>query len=524
MSMPHHQKQRYHAIAVLLISMTRESFICEGAGLAKSSIRRERVAATLSIQNDLETNIAFRSIYKRSAAACTKLTNRGSYFTAAITVGSENQEFDVVADTGSNAVIVADCLCNGQSCPETQNCFDENRSTSCSVNRSADGRVPVVQMTFGSGQIASMIASDVVAVGSRRVMMTDALLLMVGRALSFNGTFDGILGLGIPLQDDDESKIKHNQTGQDYHVTSFLERDRIERFSMCFVDNGNGTLRLDTPPLQTPLRSVGKNHWGLDFRGISIGADSHEGQAIFCKDLPAGQTTPCGAIPDSGTTLIIGPQEQLRVLYAQLCDAWDRCSTAFTDPTKFPGKKKEEVFLLVLLACSEWMDNSTNNPLAELPPLKFHLRDTNSVQKELTFMGNDYIEVGLEAGSEFLSSRTTHTQESLAEFIERHREYLGTPHLFCIPAMGSGMPMVTQANGPIWILGTPLFYAYQVEYNLQPPSMSFQKADCDPCSAELVEVELEHTGSATLGRSVAKSPRQIRGHARWPTSPFVGPL
>ena len=52
-------------------------------------------------------------------------------------------------------------------------------------------------MTFGSGSVTSVIASDVVSVGGQKAKLQNGLLLMVDRReLRIDGIFEGILGLG----------------------------------------------------------------------------------------------------------------------------------------------------------------------------------------------------------------------------------------------------------------------------------------------------------------------------------------
>ncbi|CAK9097384.1 Cathepsin D [Durusdinium trenchii] len=52
----------------------------------------------------------------------------------------------------------------------------------------------------------------------------------------------------------------------------------------------------------------------------------------------------------------------------------------------------------------------------------------------------------------------------------------------CIPAF-SPMNYRTKQNGPVWIMGTPLFYSYKVQYDREPepPTMSFSTEGCGTC-------------------------------------------
>merc|ERR1712110_1306355 len=55
----------------------------------------------------------------------------------------------------------------------------------------------------------------------------------------------------------------------------------------------------------------------------------------------------------------------------------------------------------------------------------------------------------------------------------------------CMLAM-SPMEYHTQKNGPVWILGTPFFYAFNVAYDLEAekPAIQFtsvKESPCNPC-------------------------------------------
>merc|ERR1712224_49766 len=117
------------------------------------------------------------------------------------------------------------------------------------------------------------------------------------------------------------------------------------RFSMCFNDKGKeGALHLGTPKVKDALTSVGTVHWGLDFQGITIGEKSLPLKICSPKSKKKGQVTACGAIPDSGTTLFMGPQEHIKKLFEGICDGWKRCRTATS--TGLQDKKAEMVALL----------------------------------------------------------------------------------------------------------------------------------------------------------------------------------
>ncbi|CAK9083526.1 Aspartic proteinase A1 [Durusdinium trenchii] len=265
--------------------------------------------------------------------SCAKLENHETYSAVKVAIGSPPQMFSLVADTGSNSCIVKDCQC--QHCPaEWGKCFtgpDHSRSfvlptfkSNASTGHLQGQKGPASMiMSFGSGEIAAQIASDEVRVGRIKAYMDKGLLLMVDHALKLQGQFEGILGLGRP--DFKEKQDGSSQEESMVHVPGFFDRAHVQRFSMCFNRNADGVLGINTPPHPNALSSVGKLHWGLDFQGISIG--DQKMQVSFCdpKSKEAGMETACGIIPDSGTTLIAGPEMQLGMLFEAVCNGWQRC-------------------------------------------------------------------------------------------------------------------------------------------------------------------------------------------------------
>jgi len=291
-------------------------------------------------------------------------------------------------------------------------------------------------------------------------------------------------------------------------VKSFLEQAFVSRFSVCF-NNGEtgGVLRLGLPEEPKPLRSVGQAHWGVDFRGISVGASAPKRLQICSKEtMEDGQDTPCGAIPDSGTTFMMGPQEHLDELFEAICDGWQRCAdnhTALVKAAEAANKdaldiygtnpwgsleaaSKGQVLKFILEDCASWLAETS---LDELPPLKFHL--ANKAEEEshvLEFSAADYIVLMKVNGTQL-----------------------------CQPAFGP-MDYPTQKNGPVWILGLPTFYAYAVTYDTkaEPPSVAFTSTAESPCGTCSDKVGLL-TAATSSGQAAARQIRRIDGPPRLPT-------
>eukprot|EP00435_Cladocopium_sp_Y103_P022174 s1004_g5.t1 len=253
-------------------------------------------------------------------ATCTSLKNHDSFSSAKVGIGTPPQYFELVADTGSDNVIVQSCICKEQRfCPqEYGKCFrGTGRSSTFHIemahNEAGEEGLKGFVMSFGSGDILVVKSSDKVEVGDASAFMNQSLLLMVKQDLRIRGQFEGILGLGRPHRGDNAAKM----------VPGFMKLAGIERFSMCFNDEGPGVLGFNEPRMKESLQSVGSVHWGLDFRGITVGENAEP--LSFCQEKKPDMDTACGLIPDSGTTLITGPQKDIEKLYEGICLQWPRC-------------------------------------------------------------------------------------------------------------------------------------------------------------------------------------------------------
>jgi len=587
--------------------------------------------------------------------------NQGTHFTVDIEVGTPGQKFSVVADTGSNSLIIPSCYCVNEtkSCSSKDRCFiGTNKSTSFVLEKNNQTGAPdSVQITFGSGTIQAVPAQEVVKVGKIKVNMNDGILLMTDRMLRMSGRFEGILGLGLPnaseamheaeakaqaaranssqgrLQDymdkilkkifggagaakaigsmsgadmspdrvvdpmQEESQpevivVENEETGADSpqaiedssaflrnadreaggpikhmrqpalskkiskqvaranatEASSYpmkmapapkglLEQAGIERFSMCFNDGADGVLQIGSPAVEHSLGNIGKFHWGLDLQGLTIG--NQTAMLNFCskENMTKGQLSACGAIPDSGTTVIMGPKDQIGIMLENICDNWDRCRDNHTHLVKAAKKAKEaaekeygfdpfghtiyskaSVLSLLLLDCGSWLTESEG--LDELPPLHFHVAGSDGKKQSLKLPGWAYI---LESMSYDANNTYKHLEGLLQEDVLKNASNYKK---VCSPAFGA-MSYTTKENGAVWILGTPLFYEFHVGYDLksEPPSISFvstHEKPCDTCGGKASL--LSPQGRQTAAQTKRRRPRWVSGPLRLPDIDFEKPL
>merc|ERR1719469_1238126 len=337
----------------------------------------------------------------------------------------------------------------------------------------------------------------------------------------------------------------------------------VERFEMCF-NLHDGALRLNQPKPTKTLSNVGTYHWGMGLSGVRVGDEVMP----MCNNLThAGQATPCAVIPDSGTTLITAPAEHLALLFETLCDQWDRCRENHTaleraknaseeaaieiygiNPFEIDIWAKWQTFKLLLADCGRW--SSSTEDLAEMPTLEFAVTGNKGETETLEFSPWSYIfesevpadenvssvlkktellkSVGMSSSQsrwpswlcwmnpgscksdEFAwpeasngtdpSASAVAAEAQAAEASTSSRETLRV----CEPGFGT-MEYTTRLNGPVWILGTGLFYEYAVGFELDANgmAMSFQKLTADsPC---------ESCGAPQASLAQSKSPpRPIR--------------
>jgi len=477
---------------------------------------------------------------RRGALTCTPLTNHGTHFTARIEVGTPPQAFDLVADTGSDSVVVSSCFCvqpsrGKKKCPkEKTNCFKgQNRSSTFSIPGAKNSAVPLVELSFNSGKVEAVIASDVVRVGRVSTDMDNGLLLMVDQALEVKGPFQGILGLGLPRPSVQETALllelssasrelsafnsagavstrfssegwesafqsymgvdarsqskelalasqsrprpptEDVEEGPPFTSKSFLETAGVSRFSMCFNSGSDGVLRLETPKDPAALGSIGKLHWALELRGISVGNSSMP--VVLCDPSSAkqGQASPCGTIPDSGTTTLMGPEDHVKTLFSTLCDNWERCRESVKAHKKYA---KWAVFAIELSSCSDWIEKEG---LEALPPVRFKVRGSQGKDRVLEIPAKNYVISTME------DEVHTVTQHLGGIFPKKAFAKTGKQVRKCVSAFGV-MDYQTSLNGPVWVLGAPVFYSYQVGYDLKskPPSVSFSTEKCGSCPGQ----------------------------------------
>lgn len=422
--------------------------------------------------------------------SCSKLVNQGTHYNVEVAVGTPPQRMDLIADTGNSfPVIVQQCSCRDSKdyfveCKKTEKCFAGAKSSSYIA---PSPFAPHLGLGFGVGSIVAAPSTDVVRVGRVSVTMKDGLLLIVRRAFTTTYDFEGILGLGVPtwVSEPDKSAnssapdLEKAQVGSTVQQQGFLEVAQVKAFSLCFTtgQGGAGALHLNPATMPEMLQQVGRHNWALSLMGFSAGSSSTPVVVCNPDSKKSGAVSPCAAIPDSGSTHIMGPKEDVERILAELCTQWPRCAEYNVEE-----RNRSVAFKKLLWDCRGWM--TPEKGLSEVPSLFIHVQGGNRETKVLEITAVSYVY------DTFLAWDPDSPK--------------------CAPSFDTYV-FDTKKHGAAWILGTPLFYEYQVAFKLRPASIGFSKTSCKLCGAEktaLISEGVNHT---------MHFPRRMYGKPRFPS-------
>jgi len=195
------------------------------------------------------------------------------------------------------------------------------------------------------------------------------------------------------------------------------------------------------------------------------------------------------------------------------------------DPFDIQAAPKAVIFQQLILDCKRWL--TPDQGLDELPPIHFHVRGSNGSKQTLKLDGWSYI---------------LETQEKEFKYVYKNmkglgsvptgKKFTGKTHKVCAPAF-SPMDYKTEENGPVWILGTPIFYEYQVGYDMEakPPAISFASVPCGSCEGGKDHAKKNAkkdaslmSSSSTTKKGHARQLRKVDGPFRMPNMDFSHPL
>mmetsp|Transcript_8658 Transcript_8658/g.27712 ORF Transcript_8658/g.27712 Transcript_8658/m.27712 type:complete len:496 (-) Transcript_8658:431-1918(-) len=220
-----------------------------------------------------------------------------------ISIGTPPQTFSVVFDTGSANLWVPSSRCKGFNLA----CFLHRRYASDKSDTFVRDGTPFA-IKYGSGSMSGFISHDKISVGSLTLKNASFAEAVTEPGAAFVlSKFDGILGLAYPslsvngLTPVMQELIKQGQLAAPLFSFWMSKDPKQTPGGMLFlggVDDSYYTGDLHYLPITR------KGYWQFDLDAVSVG-----GSDVLTKG---------SAIADTGTSLIVGPTEQLKKVIGKL--------------------------------------------------------------------------------------------------------------------------------------------------------------------------------------------------------------
>lgn len=304
--------------------------------------------------------VASRGPRKRASTANIPMVNQNgdSSYYGAITVGTPPQPFNVILDTGSSDLWVADTRC--ASCDSNTPLYDTSKSTSVKESGTA------TTIRYGSGAVQGSIVKDVVSMGGFSI--PDQTLLAADQTTSrlLDGSVSGIMGLAFssiantrasPFWQTLASSGQLSSPEMGFYLTRFRDqpdaKDEEPGGTFTLGGTNSSLFKGDIEFLDMP-GSDAQTFWVLGLQAVTV-----QGKNVAISKGDAALS----AI-DTGTTLIGGPSADVNAIWAAVPGA--RPVTNMAGFFTFPCTTK--VSVTVSFGGKAWPINTADMSLGEIAP------------------------------------------------------------------------------------------------------------------------------------------------------------
>jgi len=239
------------------------------------------------------------------------------YF-AKIQVGTPPQEFGVILDTGSADLWVPSSTCTLPECTK-HNQFDGAKSTTATQSTSQ------FAISYGTGNVAGFLVQDNVKFGSQAIQKQTFGQTTFESADFLNPPFDGILGMAFgaisaekvkpPFQNlFEQGLVKQNLFS--FHLNRAADNTNDGEVTLGGID---ATKLLGTVNDIKFIKLTSETFWQVNLQdaqvnGKAVGVQNHD------------------AIMDTGTSLLVGPDQDVANLHALIPGAQNAGNGQFTFP------------------------------------------------------------------------------------------------------------------------------------------------------------------------------------------------
>jgi len=231
-----------------------------------------------------------------------------------VRLGTPEKEFKVVFDTGSFILWVPDVACDGFAC-KTHHKFAVHESASGEVLDETKALVKLAYIKYGTGSMVGVKASETAKIGNLAVPNMGVLVATIEDGAIFRvSQFDGVLGFSR------RDMIMKNKAGEDVHYNFLNAAKKAGTIKSAVISfflgsrSSTGTIGggaaivggVDKRLFQGPItyhnvlrRTMG--NWALHLKTLHVG----DSKKNYCGEKG------CLAVIDTGTSLMVGPDEVL---------------------------------------------------------------------------------------------------------------------------------------------------------------------------------------------------------------------